>query len=142
MPPSTALRALGVVVAVAWAAQLAGIAISTYLSTQVQDVPADAWLWLVLHLFLAALGVTAGVLAVRGSRSWKWLALVSGIGFLAITDFGWYSLASNQGGVISFLARQPRIGFGVLVMPLLAVAISAVALWRVIRDAIAIQRGI
>jgi len=92
---------------------------------------------------LALLGVAAGVLAVRGNRSWKWLALASGIGFLAITDFGWYSLASKyDGGVLYFLVRQPRVGFAVLVMPLLAAAISVVAFWRAIGDAIATRRGI
>ena len=126
----------------AWAAQFVGIAVSTYLSTQVRDVPRDAWLWLALHLVLAALGVAAGVLAVRGSRAWKWPALMSGIGFLAITDLGWYSLASKYGGVLSFLARHPRVGFGTLVMPPLALATSLVALWRVIGDVSARRRGI
>jgi hypothetical protein len=95
MAPSTAPRMLGALIAAAWAAQFGVVAISTYLSAHAVGVPLNAWFFLAVHLVLAAVGVAAGLLAIRGARAWKWLALVSG----------------------------------------LALFISCVALWRVVRDA-------
>jgi hypothetical protein len=135
MPPTTALRVLGVVIAAAWAAQFGAIVASAYLGAQTASVPAAAWLFLVVHLALAAAGAAAGVLAIRGVQSWKWWALVSGLVFLSFADFGWYSLRNSYGEMILYLMHYPRVGFSVLVMPPLAMVATLVALWTVVRDA-------
>jgi hypothetical protein len=136
MPPTTALRVLGVVIAAAWAAQLGAIATSTYLSAHTVNVPLNAWFFLGFHLVLAAAGVAAGLLAIRGTRAWKWWALVSGLVFLSLADLGWYSLRNSYGDMILYLVHNPRVAFSVFVMPPLAMLATSVALWTVVRDAI------
>jgi hypothetical protein len=136
VPPTTALRVLGVVIAAAWAAQLFAIATSTYLRAHTVNVPLNAWFFLGVHFLLAAAGVAAGLLAIRGTRAWKWWALVSGLVFLFLADLGWYSLRNSYGDMIRYLVHNPRVAFSVLVMPLLAMLATLVALWTVVRDAI------
>lgn len=135
MPPTTALRVLGVVIAAAWAAQLGAIVTSTYLSARAGNVPPNAWVFLGVHLTLAAAGLAAGVLAVRGTRAWKWWALVSGLVFLSLADFGWYSFRNSYGDLLSYLLHNPRVGFSVFVMPPLAMLATSIALWTAVRDA-------
>jgi len=136
MPPTTALRVLGVVIAAAWAAQLGAIATSTYLSAHTVNVPLNAWFFLGFHFVLAVAGVAAGLLAIRGTRAWKWWALVSGLAFLALADLGWYSLRNSYGDMFLYLVHNPRVAFSVFVMPPLAMLATSVALWTVVRDAI------
>ena len=135
VPPTTALRVLGVVIAAAWAAQAGAIATSAYLSARAANVPPNAWVFLGVHLALAAGGFAAGLLAMRGTRAWKWWALVSGLVFLSLSDFGWYSLKNSYGDLISYLLHNPRLGFSVFVMPPLALFATLIALWTVARDA-------
>lgn len=134
MPQVTSKRALGFLVAAMWTAQCISIAVSIYLSTKATDVPSDAWVYLWIHIIIAIVGVGAGVLMARGNSFWKWVAVVSGLAFLAITDFSWYSLATREQGYLSFFVRNPRIGFGVLVMPPFVLLVSFVAAWSLIRD--------
>ena len=141
MPPTTALRVLGVVIAAAWLVQFGAVATSTYLSARTVNVPLNGWLFLSVHLLLAAAGVAAGLLAIRGTRAWKWWALVSGLVFLFLADLGWYSLRNSYGEMVSYLLRNPRIGFSVLVMPALAMFATLVALWAVVRDAFSRRYG-
>ena len=135
MPTTTALRVLGVVIAAAWAAQLGAIVTSTYLSARTGNVPPNAWVFLGVHLTLAAAGLAAGGLAMRGTRAWKWWALVSGLVFLSLADFGWYSLRNSYGDLLSYLLHNPRVGFSVFVMPPLAMLATSIALWTAVRDA-------
>src|SRR4051812_29173209 len=135
MPPTTALRVLGIVIAAGWAAQLGAIATSTYLSAHTVNVPLNAWFFLGFHLVLAATGVAAGLLAIRGTRAWKWCALGSGLVFLSLADLGWYSLRNSYGDMILYLVHNPRVAFSVFVMPPLAMLATVVALWTVVRDA-------
>jgi Kef-type K+ transport system membrane component KefB len=135
MPPTTALRVLGGVIAGAWAAQLGAIATSIYLLAHTVNVPLNAWFFLGVHLLLAAAGVAAGLLAIRGTRAWKWWALVSGLVFLFLADLGWYSLRNSYGDMIRYLVHNPRVAFSVLVMPLLAIFSTSVAVWTLVLDA-------
>jgi hypothetical protein len=125
-----------VVIAAAWAAQLGAIATSTYLSAHTVNVPLNAWFFLGVHLVLAATGVAAGLLAIRGTRAWKWWALVSGLVFLYLADLGWYSLRNSYGDMFVYLVHNPRVAFSVFVMPPLAMLATLAALWTVARDAI------
>ena len=133
---STALRVLGAVIAAAWALQFGATATSAYLSTRTADVPLNAWVFLGVHLALAAAGVAAGLLAMRGTRAWKWWALVSGLVFLWLADLGWYSIRNSYAEMVSYLLHNPRVGFSVFVMPALALFATLIALWTVARDAI------
>jgi hypothetical protein len=135
MPTTTALRILGAVIAVAWLMQFAAVAASTYLSAHSANVPPNAWVFLGVHLALAAAGLAAGLLAMRGTRAWKWWALVSGLVFLWLADLGWYSLRNSYGELLSYLLHNPRVGFSVFVMPPLAMFATSIALWTVVRDA-------
>src|SRR5262245_47242193 len=135
MPPTTALRILGVVIAAAWLVQFGAVAVSAYLSARIANVPPNAWVFLGVHLVLAAAGVAAGLLAMRGTRAWRWWALVSGLVFLFLADLGWYSLRNSYGEMVSYLMHYPRVGFSVLVMPALAVLATLFALWTIVRDA-------
>ena len=135
VPPTTALRVLGAVIAAAWLVQFGAMATSTYLSARAADVPPNAWVFLGVHLALAGAGLAAGVLAMRGTRAWKWWALVSGLVFLSLADFGWYSLRNSYGQLISYLLHNPRVGFSVFVMPPLAMLATSIALWTAVRDA-------
>jgi len=135
MPTTTALRILGAVIAVAWLMQFAAVAASTYLSAHAANVPPNAWVFLGVHLALAAAGLAAGLLAMRGTRAWKWWALVSGLVFLWLADLGWYSLRNSYGELLSYLLHNPRVGFSVFVMPPLAMFATSIALWTVVRDA-------
>ena len=141
MPPTTALRVLGVVIAAAWAAQLGAIVTSTYLSARAANVPPNAWVFLGVHFALAAAGLAAGLLAMRGTRAWKWWALVSGLVFLSLAEFGWFSLRNSYGELVLYLMHHPRVGFSVLVMPPLATVATLVALWTVVRDAFGRRHG-
>jgi hypothetical protein len=94
-----------------------------------------------VHLALAAAGVAAGLLAIRGTRAWKWWALVSGLAFLALADLGWFSLKNSYGEMIVYLMHYPRVGFSVLVMPPLAMLATLVALWTLVRDAFVRRHG-
>jgi len=136
MPPTTALRVLGILIAAGWAAQLGAIATSTYLSAHTVNVPLNAWFFLGVHIVLATAGVAAGLLAMRGARAWKWWVLGSGLVFLSLADLGWYSLRNSYADMILYLVHNPRVGFGVFVMPPLAMLATLVALWAVVRDAI------
>ncbi|HEY7238118.1 MAG TPA: hypothetical protein VH600_03045 [Burkholderiales bacterium] len=136
MPPTTALRVLGAVIAAAWLVQFGAVAASGYLSARTVNVPANGWLFLGVHLLLAAAGVAAGLLAIRGTRAWKWWGLVSGLVFLFLADLGWYSFRNSYGEMLSYLMHNPRVGFSVLVMPGLAMFATLVALWTVVRDAL------
>jgi hypothetical protein len=98
-------------------------------------MPLNAWFFLGVHLVLAASGAAAGVLAMRGTRAWKWWALVSGLVFLFLADLGWFSLRNSYGEMILYLMHNPRVGFSVLVMPPLAMLATFAALWTVVRDA-------
>src|SRR5258705_6404294 len=89
-----------------------------------------------VHIVLATAGVAAGLLAMRGARAWKWWVLGSGLVFLSLADLGWYSLRNSYGDMILYLVHNPRVGFGVFVMPPLAMLATLVALWTVVRDAI------
>jgi hypothetical protein len=135
VPPTTAFRVLGAVIAGVWVVQFGAVAASTYVSAHTANVPFNAWFFLGVHLVLAAAGVAAGVLAMRGTRAWKWWALVSGLAFLSLSDLGWYSLRNSYGEVLLYLMHYPRVGFSVLVMPALAIFATSVALWTVVRDA-------
>jgi len=141
VPPTTALRVLGAVIAATWAAQFGAAATSAYLSARTVNVPPDAWLFLGVHLVLAGAGIAAGLLAMRGTRAWKWWALVSGLAFLSMADLGWYSLRNNYGEMILYLIHYPRVGFSILVMPPLAIFATSVALWTVVRDAFGRRHG-
>ena len=133
----TALRILGVVIAAAWVLQFGSIATSTYLSAHTVNVPLNGWFFLGFHLLLAAAGVASGLLAIRGTRAWKWWALVSGLVFLFLADLGWYSLRNSYSDMIVYLVHNPRVGFSVFVMPPLAMLATFVALWAAVRDAFA-----
>jgi hypothetical protein len=98
-------------------------------------VPFNAWFFLGFHLALAATGVAAGLLAIRGTRAWKWWALGSGLVFLSLADLGWYSLRNSYGDMILYLVHNPRVAFSVFVMPPLAMLATLVALWTAVRDA-------
>jgi len=135
VPTTTALRVLGAVIAAAWLVQLGAVAASTYLTARTANVPPNVWLFLGVHLLLAAAGVAAGLLAIRGTRAWKWWALVSGLVFLFLADLGWYSLRNSYGEMVAYLIRYPRVGFSVLVMPALAMLATLFALWTIVRDA-------
>lgn len=137
----TALRILGVVIAAAWVLQFGSIATSTYLSAHTVDVPLNGWFFLGFHLLLAAAGVAAGLLAMRGARAWKWWVLGSGLVFLLLADLGWYSLRNSYGDMIVYLVHNPRVGFGVFVMPPLAMLATFVGLWTVVRDALGRRRS-
>lgn len=128
------MRALGTLLIVAWGLQLLSIGLSAFLSMSAKDVPADAWLFLSLHAVIACVGVAGGALALRRVSLWKWFALASGVSLLAIIDFGWYSIAQRAGGVAAFLFRYPHIGYGTLVMPVLALIFALVAGWRAFGD--------
>jgi hypothetical protein len=141
MPTTTALRILGAVIAVAWLMQFAAVAASTYLSAHSANVPPNAWVFLGVHLALAAAGLAAGLLAMRGTRAWKWWALVSGLVFLWLADLGWYSLRNSYGELLSYLLHNPRVGFSVFVMPPLAMFATSIALWTVVRDAFGRRRS-
>ena len=141
MPPTIALRVLGAVIAAAWLCQFGVTAASTYLSAHAGNVPLDGWLFLGVHLVLAAAGVAAGVLAIRGTRAWKWWALVSGLAFLSLADLGWYSLRNSYREMILYLMHYPRVGFSVLVMPALAVLATLFALLTIVRDAVGRRHG-
>ena len=131
------MRALGTLLIVAWGLQLLSIGFSAFLSISAKDVPTDAWLFLSLHAAIASLGIAGGALALRRVSLWKWFTLVSSVGLLAIVDFAWYSTAERVGGVAAFLFRFPRIGYGTLVMPVLAFVFSLVAGWGALRDLLA-----
>jgi hypothetical protein len=141
VPPTAAERVLGAVIAAVWAAQFGAIATSSYLSTHAANVPPSAWVFLGVHLALAAAGVAAGLLAIRGTRAWKWWALVSGLAFLALADLGWFSLRNSYGEMIVYLMHYPRVGFSLLVMPPLAMLATLVALWTLVRDAFVRRHG-
>jgi len=140
MPPLTPLRVLGVLIAAAWVIQFGSIATSTYLSAHTVNVPLNGWFFLGFHLLLAAAGVAAGLLAIRGTRAWKWWALVSGLVFLFLADLGWYSLRNSYSDMIVYLVHNPRVGFSVFVMPPLAMLATFVGLWTVVRDALGRRR--
>ncbi len=135
MQTTIALRVLGFVIAAAWLFQFVSVATSTYLSARTMNVPLNAWFFLGVHLALAAAGPAAGLLAMRGTRAWKWWALVSGLVFLWLADLGWYSLRNSYGELVSYLLHNPRVGFSVFVMPPLAIFATSIALWTVVRDA-------
>ena len=135
------MRALGTLLIVAWGLQLLSISLSAFLSISAKDVPTDAWLFLSLHAVIACLGIVGGALALRRISLWKWFALVSSVSLLAIVDFAWYSTAERAGGVAAFLFRYPRIGYGTLVMPVLALIFALVAGWRALGDFWASRSG-
>src|SRR5882672_4302444 len=128
------VRALGTLLTLAWGLQLLSIGLPTFLSISAEGVPANAWWFLALHVLIACIGAVGGVLALRRAAIWKWFALVSGVTFLAVFDFAWYSTAERVGGVAVFLLHFPRIGYSTLVMPVFALVFALVAGWKALLD--------
>jgi hypothetical protein len=125
------MRRVAPFLVIIWAVQLISVAVSAVQSISAPDVPLDAWLFLLLHALIAAVGVVSGVALLRGLPAWVWLALASSLSLLAITDFAWYSFFSKAqtfGGVLKFVLAFPKLSFAVFVMPVFAVIVALIAI--------------
>lgn len=95
------------------------------------------WCFLLLHFFVAAVGLLSDILLFRGNFRWKWFVIGSCGKLLIITDFQWFSLfakAGSVGGAMNFFWAQPKIGFGVIVMPLFSALVLMFVIAQVLKS--------
>src|SRR5262245_36457305 len=104
---------IGIVWVVAWA--LYGGYLLSLLPAQNMSAP---FLW---ALAITAGGLSASILAMRGSTLWKWLGLASSVALVILTDHIWSTYPGTWKEVLDwFWEHNPRPLFHLVVAPLFA----------------------
>jgi hypothetical protein len=131
------MRIAAITLAAMWAVEAFFVGMSVAVLISSGSYAAGAWLWLSLHVAVALAGVASGILFFYRKPSWRWFAIASSLALLAITDFQWFSIftkASSVREALLFFLGHPKIGFGVILMPVFSVLVLFLALFHLTQE--------